>query len=300
VDAPGAGRRGVRFIQGERPRGRPLPRLKVVQRGGRPPRPAPGLVDRAPARGGEQPGPPVRLVPAEARQPAHHLQPGLRRDVLGGIGSDHPQVPQQGRVGITPQQGEGRFTARLGDRQHGRKLIANHRAEYRHACPFSQQIVRFGQQRNATARCGPPDRIAVATVSRRSRHLHRYRVHAGGRGGASIATASAASRLGRRRPRRGVWCTVTPARVGGSGPGSPAAGRPVVIVAVPVMAARSWSARAATEAALAGRAAGSLAVSSATRSATPPGIAAGSGGITRSAWASAISSGSAGERRCPG
>ncbi len=56
------------------------------------------------------------------------------------------EVTQQGRVGIVPQHCEGGITARLRGPQHVRKLIANHRAEYRHACPFSQQIRRLCRQ----------------------------------------------------------------------------------------------------------------------------------------------------------
>ena len=67
-DRPLGGQVVRREICGIR-RARHLPRLKVVQRGGRPPRPAPDLVDRAPARGGEQPGPPVRLVPRKPGSP---------------------------------------------------------------------------------------------------------------------------------------------------------------------------------------------------------------------------------------
>src|SRR5262249_58937606 len=61
-----------------------------------------GRVDRPGAGGGEQPCPPRLLISAERPQAADDLKPGLRRDVLLGTRRDHPQVAQQGRVGIPP------------------------------------------------------------------------------------------------------------------------------------------------------------------------------------------------------
>ncbi len=43
----------------------------------------------------EQPGPEGSLVAAESGQAGYDLQPGIARDVIGGIGSGHLQVPQQ-------------------------------------------------------------------------------------------------------------------------------------------------------------------------------------------------------------
>ncbi len=43
----------------------------------------------------EQPRPERLLVAAESRQAGDDLQPGLGGDVIGGIGGDHLQVPQQ-------------------------------------------------------------------------------------------------------------------------------------------------------------------------------------------------------------
>ena len=62
---------------------------------------------------GEQPGPELLLLTAEAVQAAHHLQPGVAGHVIG-IGRDQPQVPQQGGLHVTEQAREGRLIAGLG------------------------------------------------------------------------------------------------------------------------------------------------------------------------------------------
>ena len=98
----------------------------VVQRLRRVPLAHPRLVDQAPPRGGEQPGPPGRLVPDEPRQPADHVDPGLRGDVLGVLRGENAQVAKESGIRITPQDRELVFAAALGVRKHPREVVAHH------------------------------------------------------------------------------------------------------------------------------------------------------------------------------
>jgi hypothetical protein len=106
-------------------------RRHLIQRCRGPSGTAPALVDRAAAGGREQPRPPGLLIPAEAGQAAHHLHPGLGRDVLRCIRRDHPQIAQQRRIAVPPQPRERRLAALLRGDQDRRKSVADHSAEYR-------------------------------------------------------------------------------------------------------------------------------------------------------------------------
>ena len=74
-------------------------------------RAGPALVDGAVPGDGEQPGPELRQRRRGSREVAHDLQPGLGRQVLGGVVAAHGQVAQQGRVEGPPEDGEAGLVA---------------------------------------------------------------------------------------------------------------------------------------------------------------------------------------------
>jgi hypothetical protein len=75
---------------------------------------------------GEQPRPKRALWAPEASQSGHHLQPGVRGNVVGRLRSDHPQVPQQHRLQVAEDPGECRLVAALGSGQRGPEFGAEH------------------------------------------------------------------------------------------------------------------------------------------------------------------------------
>jgi hypothetical protein len=103
----------------------------VIERGHRVTGPAAALIDGTPAGDREQPRSPGPLVPLEAGQTPADLHPDFRRDVLGRFRRGHPQVAQQIRVTVTPQHRERGFVARLGGCHNLRKVVTDHRWEYR-------------------------------------------------------------------------------------------------------------------------------------------------------------------------
>ena len=163
-------------------RARHLPRLKVVQRGGRPPSPAPDLVDRAPARGGEQPGPPVRLVPRKPGSPrttCSQVSAAMSSAASGaitrryrskaGLASRHSRVraaslPDWAAVSTAasswPTTGPSIGTL-APSRSRSSALVSN-----------GMRLLATGRQTGSRWR-----RSAVVPVT-----LHRCRVHAGGQG----------------------------------------------------------------------------------------------------------------------
>src|ERR1700761_3487799 len=84
------------------------------------------LVDQAPSRGGEQPGPPGRLVADKPRQPPDYVDPGFSGDVLGVLRGKNTQVAKEGGVRVTPQDRELVVVAALGVCKHPRKVVAHH------------------------------------------------------------------------------------------------------------------------------------------------------------------------------
>jgi hypothetical protein len=57
----------------------------------------------------------------------HHRQPGLRRQVLGGGGRGHREVPEQAGLEVVPQPPECLFVTAGGGDEHGQELVADHR-----------------------------------------------------------------------------------------------------------------------------------------------------------------------------
>ena len=74
----------------------------------------------------EQPHPPGELVTGKPGQPADDGDPALARLVIGIVVPDDPQVADHGRVGITPEPGEGILFAGLGGAQRAREVFTQH------------------------------------------------------------------------------------------------------------------------------------------------------------------------------
>ena len=68
-----------------------------------------------------------RFVAPEAADATHHRHPGLGRQVLGGGGCGHREVPQQPGLEVVPEPPERLLVTADGGDKHGRELGANHR-----------------------------------------------------------------------------------------------------------------------------------------------------------------------------
>ncbi len=97
----------------------------------------PDLVKDSPSGGREQPGPPGGLITGEGAQAAQDLDPGLRGHILGMLRGHDPQVAEQGRIGVSPQDRERLLVIASGGLQQGRELLAHHMVKYRELSRFS-------------------------------------------------------------------------------------------------------------------------------------------------------------------
>ena len=177
----------------------------------RPPSRPPAPVEHLVAGDGEHPGPERRFVAPEAVDATHHRQPGLGRQVLGGGGRGHREVPQQPGLEVVPEPPERLLVTAGGGDKHGRELGANHRhppegpvpeANKLHVAPHSCQtrgpppIPRV--EVRASRVIPAPDPIPMATRRRRrpSREPERARLAEGTIGRRLRLQPGAPGRLG--------------------------------------------------------------------------------------------------------
>jgi hypothetical protein len=72
------------------------------------------VIDEATARNGEQPSTERRFVAGEPREPGHHLQPCVRREVLAGSVVARPQIGDQRNMEFFVQVRDARCCVRSG------------------------------------------------------------------------------------------------------------------------------------------------------------------------------------------
>jgi hypothetical protein len=92
-------------------------------------------VDRAVPGDREQPRPECPLLAAESGQAGNHLEPGIARDVIGGIRSGHLEVPQQRWLDVTEYGRERRLVTSLRVSEYYLECGAKHRPSM---CPASR------------------------------------------------------------------------------------------------------------------------------------------------------------------